>query len=207
MADQKLLDDRDWVHIPGTNDLETAVGLTALQRSINRHINPRLRISFDTSTPFRNLTWNSVYSVPFLNKSGMSTPTVACPDARKFVGSSLRFPWPSPLGDRMTLGDINVKTGHNLSTYKDSQSHNYLAHHNLASLCSSIALANRIFDSESLDARHNIGRDMGAAVAAIEKVIATQSMQELEKRRSIFNAVRKVEDMMEADRERDFLDF
>jgi hypothetical protein len=206
MAEQKLLDKRNSIHILGTNDLETAVGLTALQRSINRHINPDLRISFDTSTPFRNLTWNSVFSFPVLNKAGMSTPTVSCPDARKFVGSNLRFPWPSPLGDRMTLGDINVKSGHNLSTYKDAQSHIYLAHHNLASLCYSVALANRIFDSESLDKHHNIARDMGAVVAAIEKVIATQSMAELEKRRNAFNAVRKVEDVMEADLDRDFLD-
>jgi hypothetical protein len=206
MADQKLLDNRDWIHILGTNDPETAVGLTALQRSINRHINPRLRISFDTSTPFRNLSWNTVFSLPVFNKNGMSTPTVACPDARKFVGSSLKFPWPSPLADRMTLGDINVKPGQNLTTYKDAQSHVYLAHHNLASLCSSIALANRIFDSESLDRQHNIARDMGLVVAAIEKVIASQSMAELEKRRGVFNTVRKVETLIDADLERDFLD-
>jgi hypothetical protein len=136
----------------------------------------------------------------------MSTPTVLCHDARNFVGSTLRFPWPSPLGDRMTLGDINVKPGHNLSTYKNPQSHIYLAHHNLASLCYSIALANRIFDSESLDKHRNIGRDMGVVVVAIEKVIATQSLAEPEKRHSIFNTARKVEDVMEADLDRDFLD-
>jgi hypothetical protein len=47
---------------------------------------------------------------------------------------------------------------------------------------------------------------MGAVVAAINSVIKTQSMDELEKKRSIFNAVRTVEDGIECDLERDFLE-
>lgn len=206
MSDQKLLDGRNWIHVLGTNELETAVGLTALQRAINEHINPKLRISYDTSTPFRNLRWSHVYSVPVFNKLGMTLPPVDCPDARRFVGSPLKFPWPSPLGDKMTLGDINVRKGVNLKSYRDQQSNWYLQHHNLASLCYGVALANRIFDSESLDKRHNIAKDMGAVVAAIRSVIKSQSMDDLEKKRSIFNAVRTVEEGIECDLERDFLE-
>jgi hypothetical protein len=144
--------------------------------------------------------------VPVFDKDGMNLPAVGCPDARRFVGSTLKFPWPSPLGDKMTLGDINVRKGANLKSYRDQQSNFYLAHHNLASLCYSVALANRIFDSESLDKRHNIAKDIGAVVAAIHAVIKTQSMDELEKRRTVFNTVRKVEEGIECDLERDFLE-
>ncbi len=53
MAEQKLLQDHNGIHVLGTNRLTMALGLTALQRAINEHINPNLRISYDTSSPFR----------------------------------------------------------------------------------------------------------------------------------------------------------
>ena len=52
--DEKIQNNRAWIHVLGTNELETAVLLTALQRSINTHINDDLRISYDTSSPVRS---------------------------------------------------------------------------------------------------------------------------------------------------------
>ena len=205
MADEKQLDQRDWIHVLGTNILTVAVGLTALQRAINEHINPNLRISYDTSSPFRMIRWSNIFSIPIVDRADMTLPSVKCPDARRFVGSSLRFPWPSPLGDRMSLGDINVQKGANLKTYRDNQSNFYLNHHNLASLCASIALANRVFDSESLDVKHNYAENMGALVATIHEVIKAGSLDLLERKRSIFEAVRAVEPLGEAEDERDYL--
>lgn len=206
MADEGLLQDRHWIHILGTNELEVGVGLTALQRAINLHINPDLRISFDTSTPFRNIRWRNVYTVPAFSKNGMTMPMVQCPDQRKLVGSSIRFPWPSPLGDRLTLGDICCRKGQNLNSYRDAQSNFYIQHHNLAALCYGINLANRVFDSESFEARHTISPKMGRAVAAIEEIIKSGKMATLQQHRAIFNAVRLVEAIGESEAERNFLD-
>jgi hypothetical protein len=65
MAHENQLQDKSWIHVLGTNELETAVLLTALQRSINRHINPNLRISYDTSSPFGY--WRGSRSIPTRN--------------------------------------------------------------------------------------------------------------------------------------------
>ena len=200
MADDGLLKNRDWIHVLGTNELETAVGLTALQRSINRHINPRLRISYDTSTPFRMISWATVFQTIRFDRKGMILPSTEIPDGRNLVGSKVRFPWPSPLGDRMTLGDLCVKKGANHKHYRDAQSDNYIIHHNLAALCYAVSTANRIFDSESLVGTHTISADMGRAVAAIDKVIKVGTLTELERHRSTFNAIRPVGDDADEDR-------
>ena len=201
MADDNLIQNRDWIHVLGTNELETAVGLTALQRSINRHINPRLRISYDTSTPFRLLRWQLIFQTIRFDRKGMTLPSTEIPDGRKLVGSDVRFPWPSPLGDRMTLGDICVKQGANHKHYRDNQADNYLIHHNLSALCYAVSTANRIFDSESIMENHTISADMGRAVAAIDKVIKAGTMAELDRHRSIFNAIRPVSDDADEDRQ------
>ena len=202
MADEGLIQNRDWIHVLGTNELQTAVGLTALQRAINRHINPRLRISYDTSTPFRMLRWQTIFQTINFDKNGMTLPNSDIPDGRQLVGSKVRFPWPSPLGDRMTLGDLCVKKGANHKHYRDPQSDNYIIHHNLAALCYAIATANRIFDSETLLGTHTISTKMGRLVAAIDRVIEVGTMAELERHRSVFNAVRKIKDD-DADEDRD----
>lgn len=93
----------------------------------------------------------------------------------------------------MTLGDICVQNGHNLETYRDTQSQFYQMHHNLSSLCGSIALANRVFDSECFLKNHTIADKMGKVVKAISEVIKPGSMGVLESNRSTFNDVRPVE--------------
>lgn len=86
------------------------------------------------------------------------------------------------------------------------QSNWYLQNHNLAALCYGIALANRVFDSESFEKRHSLAAKMGRTVEAIDEVIKSGSLTVLEKRRSIFNAVRPVEPPFESEEERDFLE-
>jgi len=204
MAEENKIQDRNWIHVLGTNELETAVGLTALQRAINRHINPHLRISYDTSSPFRMLRWRNVFQTLRFDRKSMTLPATTIPDARILVGSDVRFPWPSPLGDRMTLGDINVRKGSNLASYRDVQGDHYVVHHNLAALCYAVATANRIFDSEAISGQHTIAVDMGAVVKSIEAVIKVGTMTELERHKPVFNRIRKVEaedDAMDQDRE------
>ena len=191
MADEGQLQRKHWIHVLGTCELDTAVLLTALQRAINKHINPNLRISFDTSTPFRMLSFNQVYSIPTFNRANLiAMPTRSAPNGLGFVGSSIRWPWPSPLGDRMVMGDFCVLKSSTASNYRDMQSYWYLAHHNLSALCWGVALANRVFDSEIVTRQHTMATDVGAGVEAIEKVIASGSMQTLQAHTTTFSRLR-----------------
>ena len=202
MAHENKIQHRNWIHVLGTNELETAVGLTALQRAINDHINDKLRISYDTSSPFRILSWELVYQTIRFDRNTMTLPAVKLRNDKRFVGSNVRFPWPSPIGDRLTMGDVYVRHGSNQKSYRDTQSGHYLNNHNLSALCYAVATANRIFDSELLIKTHTISEDMAEVVDSIEHVIKTGSLQELERRRSVFNKVRKVELLSEADDDR-----
>ena len=62
MANDGLLQNKSWLHVLGTSTLDMAVMLTALQRAINKHINPHLRISYDTASPFIMLRSNKIYT-------------------------------------------------------------------------------------------------------------------------------------------------
>ena len=190
MANEHQIQSKCWIHVLGTCELDTAVLLTALQRAINRYINPNLRISFDTSSPFRNLRWGNVYTIPQFDRKRMTMPTRSVPNGHQFVGLDIRWPWPSPLGDRMTLGDFCVKKPPTAKSNHDTQSNHFFAHHNLAALCWGIALANRVFDSESVNHKHTIAHPVGAAVEAIDKVFASGSMTTLGKYKFTFEQLR-----------------
>jgi hypothetical protein len=206
MAHEKQLDNKSWIHVLGTTELETAVMLTALQRAINKHINPNIRISFDTSTPFRMLSWNDIYTVPRFGTDRIVMETDKIPDGPELVDSSVRWPWPSALGDRMTLGDIVVKGEGNSGYFRDQQSWHLLAHHNLSALCNAVSVANRVYDSESIQHRHTIALAAGDAVAAIERVFAAGSETQLQKEQSKFRRLRHGKEPRSDDELRALLD-
>ena len=140
----------------GTNELDTAVMLTALQRAINKHVNPKLRISYDTSSAFRNLNWNQMFTRPSLTAKAMTMTTKEAPDGAQFVGSRLPWVWQSHLGAKMVLGDFCVPKPPKSSRYRDTQSNHYLAHHNLGALCDGIALVNRLFNCDIVAGEYSV---------------------------------------------------
>ncbi|MBS7805905.1 hypothetical protein KIH24_15130 [Rhizobiales bacterium TNE-4] len=186
MLDENQLKTKSWIHVLGTNDLETAIGLTAIQRALTKHVGTNIRISYDTSSPFRNLSWGNIYTTPRFERQLMSMPTAKIPDDPRYVGSSLRFPWPSPLGNKLTMGDICIRCVATGDTTLDLQSQHYMALHNLAALCDGVALANRVFDSESVTHKHSIGAAIGAAVEAIDDIFRTGEEEKLLKYRTTF---------------------
>lgn len=197
-----LIQEKNWIHVLGTNQLETAVGLTSLQRAINKYMNDKLRISYDTSSPFRMLRWHQAYSLIKFDSKKMTLSSELCPDARVFFDSDIRFPWPSPLGDRMVMGDLCIKSGANHSIYRDNQANHYLVNHNLASLCAAVAQANRIFDAEVAFGEHTIAVPMARAIASIDAVIKSKSLTELNRHQAVFNAVKTVFDDADPDVDR-----
>lgn len=179
MADEGQLEGKSWIHVLGTCELDTAVLLTALQRAINRHINPDMRISYDTSSPFRMLAFNSAYTLPQFSAAGMTMGAKSAPDDPCFIGSKVRWPWPSPIGDRMIMSDFCVPGQRHTRRYRDQLSETLAAHHNLGALCWGIATANRVFDAECLNHDHTIALPVGAAAEAIGKVFQEGTMQTL----------------------------
>ena len=186
MFNEEQIQDKKWIHVLGTNVLETAVLLTALQRSINRHINPNLRISYDTSSPFRNLGWGNVYGLPNFNQKSMVMPMHKVLSSTKFFDCGVRWPWKSPLGDHMTMGDVCIAEALNRKSYLDVQSNIYLAHHNLAALCFAVAEANRAFDASNLSHSYSIAKSAGEAVKAIDEIMRTKDFEVLERHRPLF---------------------
>ena len=190
MARERMLEDRDWIHVLGTSELDVAVLLTALQRAINRHINPRLRISFDTASPFKMLRFGRVYTLPKFDRRSMEMGSVDAPDHPNHVRSAIPWPWPSPLGDRMTLGDFCVPLQPGRTRHWDDLSHVYHAHHNLAALCFGVALANKVFDGENVSGTHTVAEDVARAVQAIDEVIAAGTDGALAKFAGTFTRLR-----------------
>ena len=201
------IQDKKWIHVLGTNELQTAVLLTALQRSINKHINSKLRISYDTSSPFRNLGWGNVYGLPNFNQKSMVMPTHKVLSSPKFFDCGVRWPWKSPLGNHMTMGDVCVAEALNRKSYLDVQSNIYLAHHNLAALCFAVAEANRAFDAANFSRSYSIAKLAGEAVEAIDEIMRTKDDDVLNRHRPLFEKLRHGKTSVKADdEERDLSD-
>lgn len=186
MAHENQIQHKKWIHILGTGTLEVAVLLTALQRSINRWINPNLRISYDTSSAFRSLRWEQAYSFPAFSSKAMTMQQETVPDHMRFLGSDVRWPWPSPLGDRMIMGDVCFRRSPALNNRRDQQSNHYIVHHNLGALCWGIATANRVFDAEYVTGTHSIARPVARAAWAIDAVLKSRCFDTLKRHREDF---------------------
>jgi hypothetical protein len=202
MIDENQLQTKSWIHVLGTNDLETAIGLTAIQRALTKHVGTNIRISYDTSSPFRNLSWGNIYTTPRFERQLMSMPTAKIPDDPRYLGSALRFPWPSALGNKLTMGDVCAVNAAQYNSTLDVQSQHYMALHNLSALCDGVAFANRVFDSEGITHKHSIGTAIGAAVETIEEIFRTGKQDTLLKYRSTFINLRHGEAPDAGDEER-----
>jgi hypothetical protein len=101
----------DWVHTLGVSELKWAVVLTAIQRNL-RKTNPKLTISFDTSSVFQQgMRRENAYISPVLtaNANTWVLPSKPSPQSYNKIGSTDPFPFSSAIGDRMTIGHLNVQ--------------------------------------------------------------------------------------------------
>ena len=189
MADENLLQERNWIHVLGTNRITVALGLTALQRAINKHINPRLRISYDTSSPFRMVPqWRQAYSLQAFDQNKAVLQSAPIPDGLGYVGNDGRFPWSSPLGDRLTMGDICVKGGNFKDTYWNDLSVRMLQHHNYASLLLALRQAHRIYDMDADYAMRYLPPMVARQRDVIDLVIKSGEEKVLKRNRSTLQA-------------------
>jgi hypothetical protein len=135
---------QDWLHVLGVSTLGWSVILTAIQQQL-RQQNPALTISFDSSSPFQIAGRNEqACYLPDLGDhvSSWKIRVDQSPQGDVYVGSTAPFPHASPLGQRMTLGDLNVYQGLYQKRRYDPISLAMLVHHNVYVYLKAFDMAN-----------------------------------------------------------------
>lgn len=164
MRDEKLLEPgKDVMHFLGVGSLEHAVFYTAIQREI-RKFNPNFMVSFDCSSPFLSVSKGQIYSQHIHTNKEFRYAMEVAPDNRDLVGSDLPFPWHSPIGNRLTMGDIcrlghgvPNKTGKVGKTSWDSFAYALMMGHNVYQHIESVQRANALTDIACTSIKPTLG--------------------------------------------------
>jgi hypothetical protein len=101
---------QDWLHMLGNSTPKWSVMILKIQNEL-RQLNPKLTISFDSSSPFQDAgVHESVCAIPMLGSSlkSWSISKQKAPQLTKHVGSSEMLGWESPIGQHLQLGHLNV---------------------------------------------------------------------------------------------------
>lgn len=158
MRDQQYLEKSERLHFLGQGTMEAACLLTSIKRAA-RDTNPKLTVTFDAASAFLMIANGGAYSGYSTSPKSFSFQSARVPDGGAYVGSRRPFPWRSPIGERMAMGDIcfhqprrTSKASTRLTTWYGS-SYLLLMNHNLFVQLEGILAANRVFDLEPADAR------------------------------------------------------
>lgn len=126
---------QDWLHILGVSEVKWAIASTALQQCL-RKINPKITVSYDSASPFQEAGVYEVAAIPpqFTNdpdtwriRKTLSTDI----QGPQFVSSTAPFPISSPIGKRMTMGDLNANDYKFAMKQFDTTSNMLLVNHNV----------------------------------------------------------------------------
>ena len=156
MRDEKLLEkgERDVLHFLGTSKLDWAVALTAVKRALREHVNSDIEVMFDCASPFIATAKGQVYTQHVHRNDRFGYVMDSAIDDKRLAGSSIQFPWGSPVGDRLTMGDVCWykpgmlnKIGKEGKTSWDSLSYLLLMSHNVYQHIESVQRANELTDS------------------------------------------------------------
>jgi hypothetical protein len=155
MRDEGMLEGKDWMHFLGTAPLDWACYLTSIQRVLRKHCNPNLTVSFDCASPYIAVAYGLAYTTPSHRRDKWSIIMEKAPDNKVWAGSDMPFPWQSPIGDRLTMGDVCYyapgmlnKIGKEGKTSWDSFSYGLYMAHNVAVHIDAVQRANRLMDME-----------------------------------------------------------
>jgi hypothetical protein len=157
MRDEKKLDGKDWMHVLGTSQLDWACFLTQVQRQVRQHINENFTISFDSASAFLSTANGLVYTHNLFTPKRWSYIMEKAPDDKRLKDSNIKFPFPSAIGDRLTMKDIcwygegdlnkNNKEG---KTSWDSFSYTLMMAHNVYNHIRAVQIANDMNDIERI---------------------------------------------------------
>jgi len=156
MRDDKQLErgKRDLLHYLGISKLEWATAYTAIKRALRKTVNEDIEVMFDCASPFIATAMGQMYTQHTHRNNKFGYVMDSAVDSKALAGSDIPFPWSSPIGDRLTMGDVCWykpgmlnKNGKEGKTSWDSFSYFLLMGHNIYSHLESVQRANELTDS------------------------------------------------------------
>lgn len=155
MRDDKQLEQgkRDVLHYLGISRLEWAMAYTAIKRNLRETVNPDIEVMFDCASPFLATANGTLYTQHIHKNDRFMYVMEKAMDDKRLHSSNKPFPWGSPIGERLTLGDVCHygpgmlnKVGKEGKTSWDSFSYMLLMSHNVFQHIESVQRANALTD-------------------------------------------------------------
>ncbi|MDA9302428.1 hypothetical protein N9Q27_00460 [bacterium] len=165
MRDDKQLEQgkRDVLHYLGISRLEWAMAYTQIKRSLRETVNPDIEVMFDCASPFLATANGTLYTQHIHKNDRFMYVMEKAMDDKRLSGSNKPFPWGSPIGERLTLGDVCHyspgmlnKIGKEGKTSWDSFTYMLLMSHNVYQHIESVQRANALTDimTATIDTDH-----------------------------------------------------
>jgi hypothetical protein len=198
MRDEGAFEDgQDWMHVLGVSQPTWAVMLTAIQYSLREKCNPKLRISYDSASPFQTVgRIRKLMRYPKFTKDFRTWVMTAQPNPFSSTyadgGKSFHFPFSSPIGDRLLLEHLNVRSGEFQSRPNDSITDLLLMNHTLYVYVRAFLEANELVFMRPSEASQYVPQEMLDAIEIIHELILSDSwMNKYQKHKNFLNAVSK----------------
>lgn len=197
MRDDNAFDKgQDWMHVLGVSQPIWAVLLTAVQRSIRKNCdNDKFRVSYDSASPFQaGGRYQKVVRYPKFTKDVASwTMTMHEAPVNPIyapTGSRFHFPYPSPVGDLLTLNHLNIRGGEFQRGAYDTVSNHLLTNHNVWVYVRSFLEANELTFMRASEADKAVPQKLIDMCAFIEHILGEDRWQEkLNRERLLFAEV------------------
>ena len=136
-----------WLHVLGVSTPQWAIYLTAIQQALRESVGTDIRVSFDSSSPYRTGgEFEQICEMPTFEQkpSTWTIKAVNSPQSLRFYKSTECFGFESPLGRLMTMGDLNVKGGDWDYRTFDTVSNLMLVNHNVWTYLQAFETANTV---------------------------------------------------------------
>ena len=181
MRDDNAFDKgQDWMHVLGVSQPTWAVLLTALQRGIRQHCdNENFRVSYDSASPFQAAgVRQQVVRYPKFTKDTsswvMSPHEAPVNPLYADTGSDYRFPYPSPIGDLLTLNHLNIRGGEFQRGAYDAVSNHLLTNHNVWVYVRSFLEANELAFMHASEADKAVPQKLIDMCAFIDSILGEE---------------------------------
>ena len=188
---------QEWMHVLGVSQPKWAVALSAIQRGIRKHCNnPTFRVSFDSASPFQlGGRFQRVARYPKFGRE-LSSWVISAHEAPinedyfGTAGEQYAFPFPSPLGDRLRLSDLNVHGGKYKTKCYDDISGYMLINHNCWVYVRSFLEANELAFRLKNDADKAVPQNLLDLLEFIENLLSVENWHaELKKHEKLLHSV------------------
>ena len=146
MIDRGELNANSWLHFLAASFLECTVLMTALKRSLRSAGFTNLEVSFDSSSALIDADiYKRAMIGPKYGTQSVSLQKHQLPINRSNVSLNTRFPFESPIGNRLRIGDF-YDPAKPVDTSFDAVGTSMLSNHNVYRTLTSIIEVNRVVD-------------------------------------------------------------